>query len=1151
MKNTLFNPGNFNKYSNKFTLKHSKREILLEHIKKIDENHFVGEESEYSYFERHFLNEILGFDLDHDIKRHAGVDEGRGSIEFILKDGERKFMGVELKPQTKKLDYPQYRTNETPVEQAIRYARDNWDVDWILLSNFKEFRLYNWHTKRLHVSFEVHELTDKKIFNNFMLCFSKESHVNSKYIDELSDTIMVDKDIAEGFYKLYHETRSMLIKEIEQNGFEINDAIYYAQVILNRYMFICFAEDTGLLKSETSKKMLFNPIDQRALDEYELWHQLNMLFKFLRRGNDPKGIPKYNGGLFKEDLASLGIKIRDFQDAKFFEDLHQEWGFDDIKYEIDKKLGPYEDKINNIFKNLLYISSFNFASELDVNILGHIFENSIGDIEKLKEEEKITRKVEGIVYTPNYITEYICKNTIIPYLSKSGNANKIDDLILEYDNSIRELEEKINDIKILDPACGSGAFLNKAADILVEIHEAIKKKNHPDYNGTLDNILDERRTILLSNIFGVDKNHESVEITKLSLFLKVCRKGVALPDIEDNIKCGNSLIDDDIISQGNPFDWNSGFEKLNGNKFDLVIGNPPYVRQEKIKPIKPFLEENYEVYSGTADLCVYFFEKGLKLLKDGGILGYISSNQFIKTKYGKGLRDLILEKYSIQKYRDHTYDDIFTDVTAYPSIFILKNELPHAETEICVDDKFSLKQSRLTAGSWAFVSEEFFDLRDKIVSKGRQMREIEESGNLNFYRGILTGYNPAFIIDEEKRNQLIDEDSKNSEIIKPLLEGKNVKRWKIDYKNLYLVFTRRGIDINNYPTIKAYLNQFKKQLTPKNEGQSIGRKSGDYEWYEIQDTIAYYREFEKNKIIYPIISTDLQTTVDSKKFFTNDRCYILTSNVINLYYLAGLMSSKALNFVFKLLGSPLQGQNFDIKKDYVEQLPIVFGNESQQNIIIDLVQQNLRLNELKYELIRAFTNIIGNTHQNNSSKKFEYYLNPNVCRFYGINLTRTEKNIEDVAQGLPQKYNVHIDGDFLVIRVILKDGNIKDVIKVNFNNKKLLEFFYLASSIFVYGLIKKYRTKKNILKTTLIDIKIPNSNLTNTKDVENIEVIMEILKDEYELLMDEKRFKDLPLNELTIKGIDDLITENDADINDMVNVLFELNEGEKKIIKNL
>ena len=181
----------------------------------------------------------------------------------------------------------------------------------------------------------------------------------------------------------------------------------------------------------------------------------------------------------------------------------------------------------------------------------------IGEIEELKEDKKGRRKKEGIFYTPEYITDYICRNTIIPYLSKSGKANTIKDLLDEHWGSkINQLEKKVREIKIVDPACGSGAFLNKAGDVLVEIHQAIREHKYKGDKSLMPffDTIEERRQILLDNIYGVDLNEESVEITKLSLFLKVCKKGLKLPNLDNNIKWGNSLINNSEYSDKS-FTW--------------------------------------------------------------------------------------------------------------------------------------------------------------------------------------------------------------------------------------------------------------------------------------------------------------------------------------------------------------------------------------------------------------------------------------------------------------------------------------------------------------------------------------------------------------------------------------------------------------------
>ena len=565
MKNDLFNQTLLRKYSKDFNLTPSKHDLLIKHIEKLEQGQFEAETKNYIYFYEVWLKDILGYDLEDNILFDEKEGEGRGKSEFILKSGDKKFMVVELKDQKTDLDKPQNRFNDkrTPVDQAFDYAQHTGDIDWILVSNYSEFRLYNWHKKGHYISFTANELLDKTIFSYFMLSFSKKSYIDTGYIDKLMDkTVVIERELEKEFYKLYNETRLMLIKEFEEiNELSRLDSIHYAQMIMNRYMFICFAEDIDLLPSQVSTDTILTPILKGNLRHGSIWQRLNELFLDIDEGNEYKKISQYNGGIFKEDLNHL--KIRDIvEDQKFFNDVYQDWKFKEYEKDVNSNLGPYGPKVNPIYRNMLTMSTFDFSTELDVNILGHIFENSIGDIEELKEDSKGRRKKDGIFYTPDYITDYICRNTIIPYLSKSGKVNTVEELIEEYPRSkIKELDLKVKEIKIVDPACGSGAFLNKAANVLLEIHEAIREKLYT--KNTLDHVWDpieERREILLNNIYGVDLNEESVDITKLSLFLKVCRKGLILPNLEKNIKCGNSIIDDPDFTD-KPFNWEKEFPR--------------------------------------------------------------------------------------------------------------------------------------------------------------------------------------------------------------------------------------------------------------------------------------------------------------------------------------------------------------------------------------------------------------------------------------------------------------------------------------------------------------------------------------------------------------------------------------------------------------
>ncbi|MDP3623093.1 MAG: Eco57I restriction-modification methylase domain-containing protein [Methanobacteriaceae archaeon] len=1002
--NTLFNQPLMNKYIKKYkkelTLTHSRKEAVFKWINKLEKGELKEEVANYGSFSRIILENILGYDYEKNIEENVKEDYGRGLSEFALKKQGQKFMVIELKGSDADLDKPQNRKADkrTPVDQAFDYAKRSGDIDWICVSNYNEFRLYNWHQKQhKFISFKAEELKDPETFIEFMLVFSKFSIIDNNLIEKLvSKTIFVERNLESEFYKLYNETRLMIIAELEQvhSEFTREQSVHYAQLILNRYIFICFAEDLGLLPGEISVESIENPVKNNNLGRNEIWHRLNSLFIDINEGNDFKKIYAYNGGLFSEDIEYL--KIRDtIEDHSIFKDAYQKWKFEEYSLAVEEKLSPYSGKINPIYKNLMTISTFNFSSEVDVNILGHIFENSIGDIEELKANTKGRRKKDGIFYTPEYITDYICRNTIIPYLSKSGKIDTVEALIKEYSwaTDIENLDSKLKAIKIVDPACGSGAFLNKATDILLDIHKSIydfkqayttstsmrvgkgsrrrtESVTHFDLGAIVFDDIEKRREILLDNIFGVDLNEESIEITKLSLFLKVCKKGLKLPNLDKNIKCGNSLIDDPEYSP-KYFDWEEEFKEIfNEGGFNIVIGNPPYVRMEKFKEIKPFLKTNYATFAPRADLFVYFFEKGINILNKMGKLGFISSNKFIKSEYGKKLREFILENTNFERYIDHTYDEIFEDATTYPSVFIFNKGDLFKENTILVDDTFQIEQSRLTNSSWSFEKPEVLDLRDKINQVGLKVKEVS---NLNIYYGIKTGFNEAFIINEEIKNKLLSNPD-NKQFIKPIVRGKDIKKWKINFEDLYIILIKYGeggrLEEINHP-IYLYLKKYEKKL--KARGQV---KNGQHHWLELDNNPSdkYLSRFKGEKLIYPNLASSLFAVFDKDGFYTNQKCFIITSENENLKFLSCLLSSNLLNFIFKFLGTPLQGNYYDLNKKFIEELPIYPAILKEQKPFIEKADYILKINNDLINEIESFKGWLKRTYKiDKFSKKLDKY----------------------------------------------------------------------------------------------------------------------------------------------------------------------------------
>ncbi len=500
----------------------------------------------------------------------------------------------------------------------------------------------------------------------------------------------------------------------------------------------------------------------------------------------------------------------------------------------------------------------------------------------------------------------------------------------------------------------------------------------------------ERKRILLNNIYGVDIDPQAVEVTKLSLLLKVLEgenaetlgKNIklfherALPDLADNIKCGNSLIGPDFYEDKqlslideeeryriNAFDWNTEFPAImNDGGFDVVIGNPPYVRQEKLANQKKYFKQNYQVYHGTADLYAYFIERGVSLLKTNGVFCYIVANKWLRANYGKSLRRWMKQQ-CIEEITDFGDLPVFEKATTYPCILCIRRASPQASFEstqmkslafTSLEDYVrehchAVNQAALGDGIWSLADERRQALLAKLYTVGIPLGEYT-IGQIHY--GIKTGYNKAFVIDAETRAKLIAEDPKSAELIKPFLTGRDVKRYQSPSSDQFLVFTRRGVDIKAYPAIERYLNQFKERLMPKPKGWKggtwRGRKPGSYEWYEIQDTVAYYAEFEKPKVIVPAIVRSASSTFDTAGFYSNDKTSIIVTDDL---YLLGVLNSRVPDLVMHSISSTKRGGYFEYKPMYLEQLPIRtidFSNPADKayhDRMVELVGSMLKLHK--------------------------------------------------------------------------------------------------------------------------------------------------------------------------------------------------------------
>jgi len=484
---------------------------------------------------------------------------------------------------------------------------------------------------------------------------------------------------------------------------ELDESI---QRILDRLIFIRNCEDRGL-----EEKKLWE-----ARNETKVWKKLKEVFAYYDKNYDSK--------IFTYDPTDAKkVHLCDTLDVD-----------DSVMREIIESL--YRTKDKSI--------SYDF-SIIDADVLGTVYEQYLSHIlKKTKKRATLTenhthKKEQGVYYTPTYIVDYIVRNALGKLLEEK-NVN-------------------VEKIKVLDPACGSGSFLIKAFDVLNEHYQ----QNDKDYSQTqLDfktgTTFTRKVKILQDNIFGVDLDKQAVEIAQLNLLLKIAEKGHLLPLLERNMRCGNSLIDDEKLAGDRAFKWEEQFKEImKDGGFDVVIGNPPYVRQEELSEIKPYLEANYETYQGTADLFVYFFEKELKILKENGYFGMIVSNKWLRAGYGKNLRKF-LAKFWIEEFIDFGDLKVFADATIYPCIIIIKKiKKQNPEIRICKmetlefgslelyirNNSFFINQSDLSEKEGNIQKREGNELLKKIRSSGLP---IEEYVGVKIYRGILTGLNEAFIV---------------------------------------------------------------------------------------------------------------------------------------------------------------------------------------------------------------------------------------------------------------------------------------------------------------------------------------------------------------------------------------------------------------------
>ena len=894
--------------------------------------------------------------------------------------------------------------------------------------------------------------------------------------------------------------------------------------LITRLLFVWFIKEKRLvadeLFDETEVACLLKDYNRNTGDSYYRAVLQNLFFATLnteiekREFSTEKNATHRNFSRYryKRQISNpdklLGLFAQTpFINGGLFDCLDSEEATDDGGYRIDcfsdkhyKRLSipnrlffDEDDGLFPLLKHYKFTVEENTPIEqevaLDPELLGKVFENLLAAYNP--ETGESARKRTGSYYTPRPIVDYMVEEALVATLAQHVNPSDGDakfceerlHYLLDYakasddanqwfdDVEADRIVRAISELKILDPAVGSGAFpmgvLHKLTlalrrldpdnrrweqlqreraiqraelafdtkddtarrEELVEIDETFKRYRDSDFG---------RKLYLIQNsIFGVDIQSIACQIAKLRFFISLAIEQVPikvaenfgikpLPNLETRFVAANTLIglkglqlqmseeltrnlerelhdnserhfhaptrtqkracekkdkalrlelaavlrkigipaeDAEKIAHWNPYDQTSSADwfdpgRMFGvkNGFDVVIGNPPYVRQEKIKELKPSLKDQYDCYTGVADLYVYFYERGFQLLRDNGILTYISSNKYFRAAYGKKLRDFLARQSTLSQLIDFGDAPVFTSI-AYPSIITARKA--HTESNYLrtmnwepgtpIDEfgavfrtqGFTMPQNALTADGWRLTSPTVLNLLKKLRNAGKPLGEYVKG---RFYRGVLTGLNEAFVVTRETRDKLISEHPSSAEVLEPFLRGRDVKRWGVNFAEQYLIkiessenrahpwseqpsVETEAIFANTYPAIHTHLQTFRDRLIKRYD-------QGKYFW-ELR-ACAYWEEFQEPTIVWGNLAQYPKFAFAEAGFYLSAPATMMVSDS---KYLLGIMNSRITRYWVSQSAAERQGGFLEFKPMYIS--PIAIPDQPENEGISALVSQIL------------------------------------------------------------------------------------------------------------------------------------------------------------------------------------------------------------------
>lgn len=1057
----------------------------------------------WDYWESSARPGVLNYNLYPKFKvKNAGQGGGAGEADLALgnfKEGSTSQIPqvlCEFKDIKSNLDAPQNRrgNNRSPVKQCfdyLKHAFDDTDTNsvvfptWGLATDMNEFRLYSrrvgmgsyqqFFIRKPH-GWKGVSLTEEgnvaafqryifqRLFHRKMLL---TEYGKSNLEKTLESQRIQEKNLEKSFYKEYQAYREFVYSSIYEANKETfagtpGQLVQLTQRFLDRCIFILFCEDMGsslrfptnLLRDvlvDQSRQAFYSP------DHDNIWAFVKQLFESMRDGGafpPDHTIPHFNGGLFAAlpELENLKIPNKVF---------------------CLKRQGESPEAILAEKKTLLYFSAnYNFGSSGDSNdrtitlyALGRIFEQSITDLEYMEAEAEGTtsiaklnkRKRNGVYYTPEWVTEYIVRETIGARLADARNeigldmgmsfsekaqreyANYLDSRrtnkrppkneVTRYLTQLNEYRTFVEGLKVLDPACGSGAFLIQALNYLLSVRNQIANEvQRVAQSRSLFDIDENIRDILSKNLYGVDLNPESVEITQLAMWLNTAVPGKPLSNLDKHIRNGNSLVGPDFIDfynenyqeQGlifgdlseakkekvNVFDWVKTFPDVFGEAvpedrrgFDCVIGNPPYVKLQNFRQVKPEEAEYYSLQritggsalyesaqTGNFDLYLLFIEKGMHLLNKNGRLGYIAPSVWLKNEYGKGLRQFVKRNCYLDRWVDFNGFQVFDEAITYTALqFFKKSECSSVKFESASTGEISsvdwsksyyIETEKLPSeDTWDFMPATDKKLLDRLKGNNRTLLEYVDQ----IFQGLVTSADVIYHLEKTspgKYRQVSYDSGKyeysiEDEIMHPLVSGSDAKRYVCPNVNTYLLFPYR-IDLaeprlftedemkSMFPNAWFYLKA--NELTLRR--RENGKMDVDDKWWGY----VYPKNLDKHEVMKLGVSQTVKRLeiffdAHGKFYFNNVRVNgIIVKSEAEGWFLLGVLNSPTPDFVFRRISIPKANGYFESNKQYIAPLPIPHADSGQKMQVAAWAKQLQELTTKRRDIVSQLQSRLDGSH---------------------------------------------------------------------------------------------------------------------------------------------------------------------------------------------